>query len=145
VAKLVLTTVAPAAAPASPSAAEALVLSGRVRAMPHRDHEPPDLAFTSPVALHEAGARFCCTAGGPSDLPNLPDEAGMAIGCGLPPEAAPAGITSSPAEVSGVAGEIGRVAAGLRANLVLRDGASGGRRLGKPACCGGRVTAGMPP
>jgi len=102
--------------------ADVPVLIGRVRTTPRRDHEPYDSAFTNPVRLHEAGVSFCFTVSGPSNLRNLPDEAGMAIAFGLPPEAALAGITSAPAEVFGVADEIGTVAAGLRANLVLWDG-----------------------
>lgn len=104
------------------AAADVPVIIGGVRAMPRRDHEPYDSAFTNPVALHEAGVRFCFNVGGAANLRNLPDEAAMALAYGLPAEAALAGITSAPAEVFGVADEIGRVAVGLRGNLVLWDG-----------------------
>lgn len=98
------------------------VVLGAVRRMPRRDHEPHDTPFLNPVRLHEAGVSIAFTVGNPANLRNLPDEAAMAIAYGLPPEAALAGITSVPARLFGVDGEIGRVAPGLRANLVLWDG-----------------------
>ena len=104
------------------AAAGVPVLIGAVRAMPRRDHEPPDTPFLNPVRLHEAGVPIGFTVGDPAHLRNLPDEAAMAIAYGLPPEAALAGITSTPARVFGLEDEIGRVAPGLRASLVLWDG-----------------------
>ncbi|MEM7249048.1 MAG: amidohydrolase family protein [Acidobacteriota bacterium] len=108
------------------AAADVPVILGSVRALPRRDHEPYDVAYMAPVRLHEAGVRFCLTVGSggfsAAHARNLPDEAAMAIAYGLPREAALAAVTSSPAQVFGLDGEIGRVEVGQRANLVVWDG-----------------------
>jgi imidazolonepropionase-like amidohydrolase len=104
------------------AAAEVAVIVSPIRAMPRRDFEPYDSAFMNPVHLHRAGVSFAFNIGGGSNARNLPDEAGMAIAYGLPPEAALAAITSVPARLFGVDDQVGLVAAGLRAHLVAWSG-----------------------
>lgn len=73
--------------------------------------------------LHAAGVEVVISAGG-TDLgtTRLRQEAGIAVSYGLPWRAALAAITSAPARVFGVDGEVGTLAKGRRADLVLWSG-----------------------
>jgi imidazolonepropionase-like amidohydrolase len=104
------------------AAARVPVVIGSVRALPARDHEAYDTCFENPVKLWRAGVRIMFTVGDPSNLRNLPDEAAFAMPWGLPPEEALRAITSTPAEIFGVADRIGSIAPRKMANLVIWDG-----------------------
>ena len=108
------------------AAAGVPVIVEPVRALPARDFEPYDVRFTNAVTLRNAGVKVCFSVGreafSAAHVRNLPDEAAMTIAFGMPPEEALRAITLSPAEVFGVADQIGSVAAGKLANLVTWDG-----------------------
>ena len=72
--------------------------------------------------LHEAGVRFCIRSAGSTNTRNLPYEAAMAVSYGLPPEVALKAVTIYPAQILGVADQLGSIELGKRANLVLADG-----------------------
>jgi imidazolonepropionase-like amidohydrolase len=73
--------------------------------------------------LAKAGVKVIISAADwDQNVRRLRQEAGTAVANGLPRLAALRAITASPAEVFGRAGEIGTVAAGKRANLVLWSG-----------------------
>ena len=74
--------------------------------------------------LHAAGVRvsFSQTGDASHNARKIRQLAGNAVANGLPWEAALAGLTSVPAAATGVAGELGTIAIGQRADLVLWSG-----------------------
>jgi imidazolonepropionase-like amidohydrolase len=77
--------------------------------------------------------RFCSRSGpaggsssgsnpGGSNTRNLPYEAAMAVSFGLPPEDGLKAVTLYPAQILGVADQLGTIEVGKRANLVLTTG-----------------------
>ena len=74
--------------------------------------------------LHAAGVRvsFSQTGDASHNARKIRQLAGNAVANGLPWEAALAGLTSVPAAAAGVAGELGTIAIGQRADLVLWSG-----------------------
>lgn len=102
-----------------------VILNG-VYQMPTRRWEPYDMAYVAAARLHEAGVRFAIGDGGggfaATNARNLPFHAGTAAAFGLPAEAALKSVTLWPAEILGVADEIGSLGAGKRATLMVTDG-----------------------
>ena len=74
--------------------------------------------------LHAAGVRVSFSQAGDAshNARKIRHLAGNAVANGLPWEAALAGLTSVPAAAAGVAGELGTIAIGQRADLVLWSG-----------------------
>lgn len=73
--------------------------------------------------LDRAGVPLIISAGGWfMNVRRLRQEAGIAVGWGLPRDRALRTITLGPAEAFGMAGELGTVSRGKRANLVLWSG-----------------------
>ena len=74
--------------------------------------------------LHAAGVRVSFSQAGDAshNARKMRQLAGNAVANGLPWEAALAGLTSVPAAAAGVAGELGTIAIGQRADLVLWSG-----------------------
>ncbi len=74
--------------------------------------------------LHAAGVRVSFSQAGDAshNARKIRQLAGNAVANGLPWEAALAGLTSVPAAAAGVAGELGKIAIGQRADLVLWSG-----------------------
>jgi imidazolonepropionase-like amidohydrolase len=98
------------------------VILGPCQELPRRDDDPIDIVYRLPSILHAKGIPFAITSGTASDSRNLPHEAGNAVAYGLPREAALRAITLTPAELLGVADEVGSIDKGKRANLVVADG-----------------------
>jgi len=72
--------------------------------------------------LHEAGVRFAFGTGDSHNARNITQAAGNAVAHGLPHEVALAAIMSHPADIWGVADRVGRLEAGLEADVVIWDG-----------------------
>jgi len=74
--------------------------------------------------LHAAGVRVGFSQSGDAshNARKVRQLAGNAVANGLPWEAGLAGVTSVPAQVLGVAGQLGSIAPGMRADLVLWNG-----------------------
>jgi imidazolonepropionase-like amidohydrolase len=72
--------------------------------------------------LHEAGVKFCIRSAGTTNTRNLPYEAALAASYGLPPDEALKAVTLYPAQILGVADQLGSIEPGKRANLVLTNG-----------------------
>lgn len=72
--------------------------------------------------LHEAGVRIAFTTGESHNARNVTQAAGTAVAHGLPHEAALAAITAGPAAIWGIDEEVGRLAPGLAADVVIWDG-----------------------
>src|SRR5205085_7927197 len=98
------------------------VIVGPIMVLPQEGHVPYDAPFACPARLHQAGVRFCIRSAGSTNTRNLPYEAAMAVSYGLPPEEGLKAVTLYPAQILGVADQLGSIEAGKRANLVLADG-----------------------
>jgi imidazolonepropionase-like amidohydrolase len=98
------------------------VILGPIMTMPQEEYDPYDSPYASAAKLHKAGVKFCIRSNGSSNTRNLPYEAAMAVSYGLPPEEALKAVTIYPAEILGVASQLGSIEYGKRANLVLTNG-----------------------
>jgi imidazolonepropionase-like amidohydrolase len=102
------------------------VILALTTALPRLRDDPYDVAFSNPLRLHEAGVRFCiATNGRASEAPherNLPYEASMAASFGLPRDEALKAVTLYPAQIAGVADQLGSLEPGKAATLVVTNG-----------------------
>jgi imidazolonepropionase-like amidohydrolase len=83
---------------------------------------PYDEIYAQPGILHEAGVKFAFTTGGGSNARHVPFHASLAVAYGLPLEAAHKALTIWPAEIFGVQDQIGSIAVGKMANLMVTTG-----------------------
>ncbi len=85
--------------------------------------ELKDRSFAAPAVLAAHGVRFALMSDHPV-LPAafLPVYAGLAVRFGLPEEQALKAITAEAADILGVGDRVGRIAAGLDADVVVWDG-----------------------
>src|SRR5262249_60587926 len=98
------------------------VIIGPAMAMPAESSDPYDAPFACAPRLAKAGVQFCIRSGGSSNTRNLPYEAAMAVSYGLPAEEGLKSVTLYPAQILGVADQLGTIETGKRANLVLTTG-----------------------
>lgn len=103
------------------------VIIGGVLEIPRYDHDPYDSAYANAAKLHEAGVPFAIrsksgTASSATNSRNLPFEAATAAAFGLPEDVALRAVTLAPAEILGVADQLGSLEVGKRANLVITAG-----------------------
>ncbi|MFQ6112927.1 MAG: amidohydrolase family protein [bacterium] len=102
------------------------VIVGGTHRLPMRRWEAYDTPFTLPLKLYEAGVTFCiATQGGSFGAAherNLPYQAAMAAAYGLPKEEALKAVTLYPAQILGVAGQVGSLEVGKDATLIVTDG-----------------------
>ncbi len=89
-----------------------------------RDRDDPHhAAWVNAAILHQAGVPVAfTTGGGVADVRNLPYHAARHWAYGLPREVALRAVTLTPAEILGLGGELGSLAPGKRADIVLTDG-----------------------
>jgi imidazolonepropionase-like amidohydrolase len=90
--------------------------------MPLREDDPYDQTYALPGILHRAGVRFCLGYESYAGTRNLPFQAGQAAAYGLPLEEALRSVTLSPAEILGVADQLGSLEIGKAATIVVSDG-----------------------
>ena len=102
------------------------VITGPTLALPRHQGDPYDDAFTLPARLQAAGVRYCISDGGDAfgamNARNLPYHAAMAAAFGLPKDEALKAITLYPAQILGVADQVGSIEPGKIADLVVTDG-----------------------
>jgi imidazolonepropionase-like amidohydrolase len=102
-----------------------VVITG-VHRMPLRRDDDHDAPFRLAARLAEAGVTFCIARTGGSfaaaNERNLPYEAGTAAAHGLSADDALKAITLYPAQILGVADQLGSLAAGRLANFFVTDG-----------------------
>ena len=108
-------------------AADVAVVIGGTFELPARRDDGYDDIYANAGKLHGAGVRFCIAgSSGPAasstNARNLPYEAAMAAAFGLPADEALKAITLYPAQILGVAGELGSIETGKRATLIVTDG-----------------------
>jgi len=91
--------------------------------LPLREDDPYDAHFENAARLQRAGVRFCISTGdGGAHVRDLGFHAGMAAAFGLPRDEALRAVTLYPAQILGVAEQMGTIEAGKVANLVVADG-----------------------
>jgi imidazolonepropionase-like amidohydrolase len=98
------------------------VIIGPVLTMPPDEDDPYDTAFTNAGVLAKAGVKIAFQTQSSAEARNLPYNAGMAAAFGLPKEEALKAVTINPAEIFGVADQIGSIEVGKVANLIVTDG-----------------------
>jgi imidazolonepropionase-like amidohydrolase len=98
------------------------VIVGPVMSLPLEGYDPFDAPYACAAKLHAAGVRFCIRSGGGPNTRNLPYEAAMAAAYGLPPVEALKAVTLYPAQILGVADQVGSIEPSKRASLVLTNG-----------------------
>ncbi len=98
------------------------VLLGPTQAMPPGADESYDEAYSKAGKLHAAGVKFAFATFNSSNSRTLPYEAGMAVGYGLPPEAALRAVTVNGAEILGLGDDLGTLEVGKLGNLIVTDG-----------------------
>lgn len=76
----------------------------------------------NPKRLSDAGVRFCLTTDGLDDPGKFLTHVRMAVSRGLDPNVALAAMTTTPAELMSVDDQVGKIQAGMLANLVVVDG-----------------------
>jgi imidazolonepropionase-like amidohydrolase len=100
-----------------------VILAG-VHRLPLGRHDAYDAPFTLPARLKAAGVKFAVSTGDrrASMVRNLPYHAATAAAHGLSPEDALRSITLWPAEILGVADQVGSLEVGKDATLFVADG-----------------------
>ena len=92
-------------------------------ALPSRRDDGYDSTFGNAARLREAGVRFCMAMNGRnSEAPherNLPYEASMASAFGLPKEEALKAVTLYPAQILGIADQLGSLEIGKAATFII--------------------------
>ncbi|MGH7449453.1 MAG: amidohydrolase family protein, partial [Longimicrobiales bacterium] len=83
---------------------------------------PYDAIFAQPGVLHEAGVKFAFSTGGSANARHVPYHAALAVGYGLPKEAAMQALTIWPAQMFGAGDQIGSIETGKLANLFIASG-----------------------
>ncbi|MCG9719770.1 amidohydrolase family protein [Shewanella sp. Isolate7] len=99
----------------------ASVIYNRTLSLPLRKDEPVEMSFKIPALLKQAGIPFAIGFSGDWNARNLPFAAGQAAAYGLSKEEALKSITLDAAKILGV-NDMGAIAVGYRANLVLSKG-----------------------
>ena len=97
------------------------VVVGPILSNAGRD-DPYDATYANPAVLARAGVPFAIMAADTSNTRNLPYQAAMAVAYGLDEDVAMAAMTSTTAEILGLADEVGSLAPGRRADVLVTDG-----------------------
>ncbi len=98
------------------------VILGPVQALPNSDDEPYDVRNTTPGVLQKAGVKFALATFNSSDSRTLPYEIGNAVSYGLSKDDALKAITLNPAQILGLADQLGTLEPGKIANLFVTTG-----------------------
>jgi imidazolonepropionase-like amidohydrolase len=100
------------------------VIVSSVHRLPLRRDDPYDASYTLPNRLREAGVQYCIAgdSGDSSNLRNLPYHAATAAAYGLAADEALKAITIYPAQILGVADQVGSLEPGKAATMFLADG-----------------------
>jgi imidazolonepropionase-like amidohydrolase len=87
-----------------------------------KDDERYDAVYSLPAQLYKRGVKILFASYSAHNVRNLPDAAGFATAFGLPYDEALKAITINPAEVWGVADQLGSLEVGKTANVVMANG-----------------------
>jgi len=97
-------------------------LVGPVLSVPTRQSDRFDKAYANAGLMHKAGVKVAIRTGEIENVRNLPFNAGFAAAYGLGKEEALRAVTIVPAEIFGVADEVGSLEVGKKATLFISDG-----------------------
>jgi imidazolonepropionase-like amidohydrolase len=98
------------------------VILGPTLALPDRQDDPYDDAFTLPGLVHKAGVKLAFATFNNEFTRNLPYQAANAVAYGLPYDEAIKALTLNPAQIWGVGDQLGSVEKGKWADLMVTDG-----------------------
>lgn len=99
------------------------VILSKTHELPQTDDSDIDQPFKNPAMLQEAGVLFCIQMNdSPSNLRNLPFQAGHAVGFGLEKEAAVSALTLNVAKILGIDKTVGSLEVGKDATLFISTG-----------------------
>lgn len=87
-----------------------------------KEGERYDTVYSLPAQLQKRGVKILFASYSAHNVRNLPDEAGYATAFGLPYDEALKAVTLNPAEVWGVADQLGSLDVGKSANIVMANG-----------------------
>jgi len=91
--------------------------------LPVQDDDYYDYLFSAPAKMAQAGIKFCISTGNDgAEVRDLPYHAGLAGAYGLPKEEALKAVTLYPAQILGIADQLGSIEVGKTANIVVADG-----------------------
>lgn len=89
---------------------------------PPKEYERYDTVYSLPAQLYKRGVKIVFASYSAHNVRNLPDQAGFATAFGLPYDEALKAITLNPAEIWGVADQLGSLDMGKTANVVMANG-----------------------
>jgi imidazolonepropionase-like amidohydrolase len=98
------------------------VITGPVLSMPTRDTDPYDQAYKNAGIMQKAGVKVALRTNEAENVRNLPFNAGFAATYGMGRDEALKAVTIVPAEILGVADQLGSIEPGKKANLFVSDG-----------------------
>ena len=98
------------------------VVTGPIQALPTRESDRYDAAYTNAGKMAKAGVKVAIRTNGEENVRNLPFFAAFAAAYGMGKEEAWKAVTITPAEIFGVADQYGSVEEGKVANLIISDG-----------------------
>ncbi len=98
------------------------VIAGPVLSTPTRASDRYDKAYANPGLMQQAGVKVALRTSETENVRNLPYNAGFAAAYGMGKEEALRAVTIVPAEIFGLADELGSLEVGKKANLFVSDG-----------------------
>lgn len=98
------------------------IVIGPVHALPYSTYDPYDSPFANAAVLARAGVPFAIMSADSENERNLAFHAAKAAAFGLPAEEAVRAVTHYPAKVLGLEHELGGLASGMLADVVVTDG-----------------------
>lgn len=98
------------------------VVTGPVIALPTREYDRYDQAYANAGLLKKAGVKVALRTNQTENVRNLPYMAGFAVAYGMDKRDALRAITLEPAEIFGVADQLGSIEVGKSATLFVCDG-----------------------
>ena len=104
------------------AAANIPVIVGPVLSTPTRSSDRYDRPYANAGILAKAGVKVAIRTNDTENVRNLPYNAGFAATYGMGKEAALKAVTINPAEIFGVADQLGSLEVGKKANLFIADG-----------------------
>jgi len=104
------------------AAAKIPVITGPMLSTPTRQYDRYDKPYANPGLMAKAGVKVAIRTNDTENVRNLPYQAGFAAAYGMGREEALKAITIVPAEIFGVADQLGSLEKGKVANLFVTDG-----------------------
>lgn len=98
------------------------VITGPMLSTPNRDYDRYDRPYANPGLMAKAGVKVAIQTNETENVRNLPYNAGFAAAYGMGKEAALKAITIVPAEIMGLADQLGSIEKGKVANLFVTNG-----------------------